>query len=428
MADLGPVHGEPTSLLLVHFGRDWIRGSERCLLDLVAGLDRSRFNPVVWCTSAVLRREAGSLGAQAFPLRLVDEGRPWWKPDRALVAQATELMRRHDIRLVHANDLVPLPGLLWAARRATVPMLAHIHLNTTRMERIWSGVHQASLVVGVSRSALSGLAEDGMPQDSMRVVYNGIAPPRIERGDARGLRQALGIGAPAFVAAFVGSLIGIKRVPLLLQAIAMMAGCGLDVHALIVGDGTDRPMLEQMTRDLGATSRVHFLGEREDAGAILRDACDVLVAPSSSEAFPLVPLEAGYFEIPVVASDIPPHRESVLDGVTGLLVPLDDTHALVAALERLYSDRMLGRALGVAGGKRVRSEFLVSRYAQELVACYDRLLALPRSRLSLFGGWRWPPCYSSFVAARFLGMEKGRAVLPVVAQQHRGEASAQKPR
>ncbi|WP_280205794.1 hypothetical protein [Aeromonas veronii] len=51
-----------TPVLLVHYGEDWIRGSERCLLDLLAHLDRSRFTPLLWCNSPTLAAEAAPSG------------------------------------------------------------------------------------------------------------------------------------------------------------------------------------------------------------------------------------------------------------------------------------------------------------------------------------------------------------------------------
>jgi len=110
----------PTPILFVHSGRDWIRGSERCLLDLVGGLDRARFAPVVWCDSEVLAAEARALGAA------VEVRRGGWRsgdallPSRSDVGLAREVMRRHSARLVHVNDDMPLKSVLAAARSARV--------------------------------------------------------------------------------------------------------------------------------------------------------------------------------------------------------------------------------------------------------------------------------------------------------------------
>ena len=57
-----------TRLLFVHAGRDWIRGAERCLLDLLATLDRSRFEPALLADAPSVVREARALGARTFPL------------------------------------------------------------------------------------------------------------------------------------------------------------------------------------------------------------------------------------------------------------------------------------------------------------------------------------------------------------------------
>ena len=62
-------------------------------------------------------------------------------------------------------------------------------------------------------------------------------------------------------------------------------------------------------------------------------------------------------ELPVVASDIMGCRESTLDGVTGLLVPVADAEALRQAIERLIEDPLLRTRLGQNGRRRVETEF-----------------------------------------------------------------------
>jgi glycosyltransferase involved in cell wall biosynthesis len=383
----------PATILFVHEGEDWIRGSERCLLDLVERLDRRRFRPVVWCNSPVLADAARALGARALVGAGWEaaRGRRW--PDRALVHEALGVIRGHDARIVHANDVGPVKWLVPAARSARVPLLTHVHHPTTETERWLGALHQASVTVGVSRFALQGFLDDGLAPHRARLIYNGVDLERLRAGSAGGLRAALGIPARATVSTFVGSLIARKAADVMLRALAAEPDAGGGQHLLIVGDGPERPGLEALARELGVDARVHFLGERADVGAILRDASDVFVTPSRSEAFPLTPLEAAAVGLPVVASDIPPHREAVVDGVTGLLVPVDDARGLAAALRRLAADPALRRRLGSAGRRRVEEEFAVGRYVASFEGVYGELLARPRWRSGWLGDWTWPRAY-----------------------------------
>ncbi|MGL5975051.1 MAG: glycosyltransferase family 4 protein, partial [Aeromonas sobria] len=79
-------------ILLVHYGENWIRGSERCLLDLLAHLDRDRFTPLLWCNSQRLADEAALLGVKALaePFSLL----LGWQAPRFDVAAYRQLQRR----------------------------------------------------------------------------------------------------------------------------------------------------------------------------------------------------------------------------------------------------------------------------------------------------------------------------------------------
>jgi glycosyltransferase involved in cell wall biosynthesis len=401
-----------TTVLYVHNGGHWIRGSERCLLDLLAGVDRARFRPVLWCNGDGLAAAAADLGVSVERYDgagAVAEAR---LPPARLVREARALIARYDVGLVHANDMVPVKWLLPAARSARIPLLAHLHLLSDRDARCFLGLHQVALAVGVSRAAVGGLLDDGEPAERVAVIYNGVSPARIERGNAAGLRASLGIPAAAVVSTAVTSLIPIKANDVLLDAFALLRrDAPEEHHLLLVGDGRERQALESRAASLGVADRVHFLGERPDAGAILRDATDVAVSASRMEAFPLNTLEAGYFALPVVASAIAAHRESVVDGETGILVPLDDAAAFANAVRALGADSGRRRALGDAGRARVRARFLVDRYVREFEDAYAALLARPAAAYGWIRGSVFPRVYARWLRER-LASRLSRLVRP----------------
>ena len=86
-------------------------------------------------------------------------------------------------------------------------------------------------------------------------------------------------------------------------------------------------------------------------------AMDIFVMPSYREGFCKSNIEASGMELPVVATDIIGCSESVKDGVSGLLVPPRDSHALADAIEKLLTDEELAKKLGRQGRERVEREF-----------------------------------------------------------------------
>jgi glycosyltransferase involved in cell wall biosynthesis len=102
---------------------------------------------------------------------------------------------------------------------------------------------------------------------------------------------------------------------------------------------------------------------------------DVFVLPSWREGFPRSPMEAAAMERPVIATDIRGCREVVVDGVTGLLVPVRDPPALADAIGALLENAPRRQAMGVAGRLLAERKFDERDVFAKVAATYERLLA-----------------------------------------------------
>ena len=133
-----------------------------------------------------------------------------------------------------------------------------------------------------------------------------------------------------------------------------------------------RPAMEARIRTLGLEERVRLLGSVADPTAML-GAFDVVVQASRSEGLPNALLEAAAAGRPIVATAAGGSGEIVLDGQTGLLVPIDDGDALASALLRLLGDTGLRESLGPAARERVATTFGMGRFVAEFAALYQGL-------------------------------------------------------
>ncbi len=178
------------------------------------------------------------------------------------------------------------------------------------------------------------------------------------------------------IALFVGRLVPYKGVEFLLRALT-----GVDVAAVIIGDGPLRPSLEALARTLGVESRTFFLGAVDDRTvAAWYSGCDVFVLPSvtRAEAFGMVQLEAMARGTPVISTRLATGVPWVnVDGQTGLTVPPADSAALAAALQRLIDDEPLRRQMGAAARDRFLAEFTRERMIDRTVAMYERIMREP---------------------------------------------------
>jgi glycosyltransferase involved in cell wall biosynthesis len=143
----------------------------------------------------------------------------------------------------------------------------------------------------------------------------------------------------------------------------------------IAGAGDYRPKLERLTSSLDLGQSVRFLGrvsEREKL-ALLRRSWALLFA-SPKEGWGITNLEAAACGTPVVASNSPGIRESVIDGKTGYLVPHGDIQALADALGRFAGEPGLVRMMGV-NGRKFAETFTWNRAATETEAHLSSVLA-----------------------------------------------------
>ena len=155
------------------------------------------------------------------------------------------------------------------------------------------------------------------------------------------------------------------------------------LRLLIVGDGRQRVALEALARELGVAADTEFVGAVPHAEVPeWLNRFDLYAAPSrlDSESFGVAVIEAGACALPVVVSDAGGLPEVVRHGVTGLVVPRDDVPALQAALKRLLLDAGLRASLGRAGRAHVEAGYGWSHCVDVMERCYERTLALHRTR------------------------------------------------
>ncbi|MBR4518781.1 MAG: glycosyltransferase family 4 protein [Victivallales bacterium] len=153
---------------------------------------------------------------------------------------------------------------------------------------------------------------------------------------------------------FIGQLIRGKGADLLLEALAILR---IPWHAKIVGDGPDRPLLENLASRLGIRDHLEFTGWQEKPEELLPQS-DVAVFPSRwQEPFGLAGAEAQAHALPVVAFDVGGVREWLEDGVTGFVVPPKDTQAMADRLAELFQDPTLRHSLGENARRHMQEHF-----------------------------------------------------------------------
>lgn len=156
----------------------------------------------------------------------------------------------------------------------------------------------------------------------------------------------------------VARLARVKGQDILLKACADMTKRGIDWECRIVGEGPERPHLEDLINTLRLEGRVSLLGARsQDEVARLYDWAHVVVLSSRSEGTPMTVIEAMAKARPVVAPHITALPEMVLDGVTGLFFRPGDALDLAKKLEEFSKKPELIEDMGNSGWERAQACF-----------------------------------------------------------------------
>lgn len=213
------------------------------------------------------------------------------------------------------------------------------------------------------------------PAGKFRVIPLGLELDdflALESQPAARSRLELPIERDDVVATFVGRLVPVKRVEMLLHAIALARAGDTRIKLLVVGDGEMRAGLTALSRNLGLDGAVHFLGYRRDLVDIAA-ATDVAVLTSVTEGTPVSLIQAAAAARPVVSTAVGGVGEVVPEGA-GILVEDGDVNGFAEALVRFASDREERWEAGRQGREHVRVRFDSRRLVVDIEDLYDSLL------------------------------------------------------
>ncbi len=212
----------------------------------------------------------------------------------------------------------------------------------------------------------------------IHVVRNGVDIPELMHPDVRtSLRSTWGFGPDDVLIGYVANYRSGKGHETLIRAFAKALARHPAIRLILVGEGRQRPALEELIARLGLSATVRLHGAAPNARQII-GAFDIAVQPSESEGLPNSVLEAAAAGLPIVATNAGGTAEILDGGRTGICVPIGEEAAIAQALGRLVEDPALRTSLGDAARSFVRASYGVERFVAETAALYEDLAAAKR--------------------------------------------------
>lgn len=307
-------------------------------------------------------------------------------------SRLVDLIRSEKVSLVHARSRAPAFAALWAARTTGVPFVATYHgvyKSQSSLKRWYNAVMtRGDLVIANSEYTRAHvLAEHAVDPAKVVAIPRGVDLDRFDPAwvtpeRAAALRQAWGIDPADRRTRFLlaGRLTRIKGHLTVIEAAARMKAEGRDDFLILfAGDDqgrTDyREELISAIAAAGLEAQIRLVGHCDDMPAAFLLA-DVAILPTTvPESFGRTAVEPQAMGRPVIASNHGGTTETVLDGVTGWLVPPENPAAWANAMARAIDLGPGKRAeMGETGRNRTRQLYRVDVMCAATLAAYERVL------------------------------------------------------
>jgi len=290
-------------------------------------------------------------------------------------------LRRGKFDVVHTHDLWSNLMGVPAARLAGIPAIVSSRRDLGHLDwyqgkrRVWlrriQGLSHA-IVANATPVRDDLIAQDGFARETLHVIRNGVDVGKFQGASGREvLFPNAGSGK---LIVLVGNMhTDVKGHPWLIESASAVVREFPSTRFVLVGDGEARETFASQVRKLGLEESFLFLGRRSDVPRILAS-CDIAVLPSRAEGLPNAVLEYMAAGLPTVVSRVGGNEGLVQDGVTGLLVPAEDSAALSEALLRYLRNPEEARAIAESGREFVIRNFSFERLVREVDELYTAIL------------------------------------------------------
>lgn len=309
--------------------------------------------------------------------------------DLALAVRMHEVVREHQLDILHCHYAIPHATSAWIARSmlreegADVRVVTTLHgtdITIVGQERSFHAITKFSIEKSHSVTAVSDYLREetyrafGCVGCNVEVIPNFVNPTLYDRK-----RHTFPIPADVVqgrkIVMHISNFRPVKRVR---DVVATFARILQRVPSLLVmvGDGPERVEAEAEARDLGVSEHVMFLG-KIDAVAPLLAGADLFLLTSDKESFGLSALEAMASGVPVVGARAGGLPEVVTEGVTGFLSDVGDVEAMAANGVRLLTDAAAWRRVSDAAAADARARFAEETIVGQYERLYERTVSAP---------------------------------------------------
>ncbi|ONG00501.1 galactose transferase [Lacticaseibacillus rhamnosus] len=381
-------------ILYLHAGAE-MYGADKILLELVEGIDKAKYKPIVLLPEdGVLVEAIANAGVEVKVIRYPIVRRKYFTPLGIwnfllkYVYFSNKLVRfvkKEKIDIVHINTTAVWEGV-WIKLFSKSKVIWHVHeiiMHPTFVFRVVSFLleHFSNQIIAVSDATAERLLQSGIvSKNKISVIHNGIASEDVVSDKSLKIQNALGVHQDDIVIGMVGRVNSWKGQGDFIDAVIPVLNSSKNARAILIGSpylGEEARLKELMSRinslseDLQNRIQViPFQNRIQDYYAFI----DIFVLPSTSpDPFPTVVLEAMANGIPVVGYAHGGVVEMVNNDKNGILVQPNNTNELSKAINRLVVNRELRERYGKESKIRQKKLFELSGFVESFEEIYNRV-------------------------------------------------------
>lgn len=364
-----------------------VGGMENGVVNIANSIDKERFKLSICCLShpGVLSKRIQDKNILVVSLGWAGGFRP------KLILKLAKIFKEYKVDIIHTHGWVTLIYCSVASCIAKNRVLIHgehgvFHLDNSRRKiafRIISSYVDKYITVSYSlEKELAGLINSG--NDKITTIPNGVDLQKFTSLNGAAIcniKADLGIPLLSNVIGSAGRLESIKNYEMLLHVFSKLINY-VDIHCVLIGDGSQRTKLEELAKQLGVGEKVHFTGKVDNPHQVL-SILDVFVCSSFSEGMSNTILEAMACGKPIVATNVGDNCKLVDDGCNGFLVQSEDSSGLEKALQLLVSDKEMLLKFGTYSRKIAEEKYDILKMVSSYQDIYIQSIAAKRVKYDL---------------------------------------------
>jgi glycosyltransferase involved in cell wall biosynthesis len=280
--------------------------------------------------------------------------------------------KKIDVIHVHIGDWIAgyagwvgaLLGIPVVCKASNIPVFPDLD-STIPFRNVWDAWRRKIKYVAMHEAIRSELTEEGVRPEEICLIPNGVEIPAGRAEPARG-KYALFVGNFSQGAAK-------KGFDILLNAWAEVCRNLRNAKLVMAGQG-DYSQWLKMAEQLGCSQNVEFAGYVDNMDDLYRKAA-LFILPSRHEGMSNALLEAQSWGLPAVVSAIPGNEFVIEDGITGIIVPVDDHLGLARVILEFLKDGQIREEKGANARARVEACFSMDIVTDKYRALYEDLSA-----------------------------------------------------